>query len=72
MVKQIERDEVRALLASGAQLVDVLPEREYADEHLEGAISIPAPALGPDTVGAGRRDRRGVGDCGGRACDAAP
>ncbi len=57
MVKQIERDEVRALLASGAQLVDVLPEREYADEHLEGAISIPATALGPDTVGALRRDR---------------
>ena len=57
MVKQIERDEVRALLAEGAQLVDVLPEREFADEHLEGAISIPATTLGPDTVGALRRDR---------------
>ena len=57
MVKQIERDEVQALLAEGAQLVDVLPEREYADEHLEGAVSVPATVLGPDTVGALRRDR---------------
>ncbi len=57
MVKQIERDELRALLADGAQLVDVLPEREYADEHLEGAVNVPATAIGPDTVGALRRDR---------------
>jgi len=57
MVKQIERDEVRALFAAGAQLVDVLPEREYADEHLEGAVNVPATAIGPDTVGALRRDR---------------
>ena len=57
MVKQIERDEVRALLAEGAQLVDVLPEREYADEHLQGAVNVPATAIGPDTVGALRRDR---------------
>ena len=26
--------------AAGAQLVDVLPEQEYADEHLPGAINI--------------------------------
>ena len=57
MVKQIERDEVRTLLAGGAQLVDVLPEREYADEHIEGAINVPATALGPDSVGELRRDR---------------
>ena len=57
MVTQIERDEVQTLLAGGAQLVDVLPEREYADEHLKGAVSIPATALGPDSVGELRRDR---------------
>ena len=57
MVTQIERDKVQALLAEGAQLVDVLPEREYADEHLEGAVNVPATALGPDTVGELRRDR---------------
>ncbi len=57
MVTQIERDKVQALLADGAQLVDVLPEREYADEHLEGAVNVPATALGPDTVGELRRDR---------------
>lgn len=34
----IERDEVRRLMADeAAQLVDVLPNREYEDEHLPGA-----------------------------------
>ena len=63
MVTQIERDEVRALLAAGAQLVDVLPEREYADEHLEGAVNVPATALGADGVGALRRDRTVIVYC---------
>ncbi len=35
----------------------MLPEREYADEHLEGAVNVPATAIGADTVGALRRDR---------------
>ena len=38
MVKQIERDEVQRLLAEGAQLLDVLSEREYAEEHLADAV----------------------------------
>jgi rhodanese-related sulfurtransferase len=38
----IFRDEVRALLGEGAQLVDVLPREEYEDEHLPGAINLPA------------------------------
>jgi rhodanese-related sulfurtransferase len=41
----IFRDEVRALLGEGAQLVDVLPREEYEDEHLPGAISIPLKEL---------------------------
>ena len=41
MPTAITRDEVRALLARGAQLVDVLPAEEYAEQHVPGAISIP-------------------------------
>jgi len=41
MPKPVTRSEVIELLAQGAQLVDVLPAAEYADEHLPGAISIP-------------------------------
>lgn len=29
------------LLASGAQLVEVLPRAEYLEEHLPGAVNIP-------------------------------
>ena len=37
----IARTEVQRLLANGAQLVEVLPAQEYANEHLPGAISVP-------------------------------
>jgi len=41
MPTQIVRADVERLLAEGAQLVDVLPEEEYEDEHIAGATSIP-------------------------------
>jgi rhodanese-related sulfurtransferase len=40
------RDEVRRLIESGAQLVDVLARSEYDDLHLAGAISMPLQELG--------------------------
>jgi rhodanese-related sulfurtransferase len=39
------------MLGAGAQLVDVLPAKAYAAEHIPGAISIPLQALGRDTAG---------------------
>jgi rhodanese-related sulfurtransferase len=52
----IERDEVRRLVAEeGAQLVEVLPNREYEDEHLQGAMNLPLKQLNRET--AGRLDR---------------
>lgn len=47
--------DVKRLLAEGAQLVDVLPAGEYAEEHLPGAINIPLKQL--DARTAGRLDR---------------
>ncbi|MGI8616070.1 MAG: rhodanese-like domain-containing protein [Actinomycetota bacterium] len=41
MPKDIEREEVQRLVAAGAQLVDVLPPSEYAEDHLPGALSLP-------------------------------
>src|SRR5205085_2154976 len=41
MPKSIGRDEVQRLVASGAQLAEVLPKDEYEDEHLPGAIHLP-------------------------------
>ncbi len=41
MPQQIHRDEVRRLLREGAQLVEVLPDHEYREDHLPGAINLP-------------------------------
>lgn len=41
----IERFRLREMLQAGAQLVEVLPRREYDEEHLPGAISIPLREL---------------------------
>ena len=41
MPTQIDREGVRRLLDAGAQLVEVLPSSEYAEDHLPGAVNIP-------------------------------
>jgi rhodanese-related sulfurtransferase len=41
MPKTIDRDEVQRLVARGAQLVEVLKEDEFEQDHLPGAISLP-------------------------------
>jgi rhodanese-related sulfurtransferase len=41
----IDRERLRALMKSGVQLVEVLPAKEYEEEHLPGAISIPLTKL---------------------------
>ena len=50
MPTPIDRNEVQRLLAEGAQLVDVLAEAEYADEHIAGAINIPLKTLDAETA----------------------
>ncbi|MEE9299277.1 MAG: rhodanese-like domain-containing protein [Acidimicrobiia bacterium] len=50
-------DVVRLVKEEDAQVVDVLPPREYEEEHLAGAISIPAKRLDSDSVAQLRRDR---------------
>ena len=41
MAREIDREQVRRLMAQGAQVVDVLPAREYGEDHLPGAINLP-------------------------------
>ena len=50
MVTQIDRNAVESMLGHGAQLVEVLPAKEYEAEHLPSAISIPLKMLGRETV----------------------
>jgi len=43
--QDIDREELRRLLDLGAQLVEVLPANEYAEDHLPGAINLPLRRL---------------------------
>ena len=63
MPTAITRDDVRALLARGAQLVDVLPTEEYADEHVQGAINLPLKTLTAASTAQLRRDRAVIVYC---------
>jgi rhodanese-related sulfurtransferase len=42
---EIHREDVQRLMAESAQLVEVLPEKEYMEEHLPGAINLPLRKL---------------------------
>ncbi len=55
MVREADLRTVRRLVDEGAALVEVLPEAEYAEEHLPGAISLPLKRL--DAVSVSRLDR---------------
>ncbi len=51
MPTSILREEVQRLLSKEhGQLVEVLPAREYADEHIAGAIHIPLKELDAATA----------------------
>ena len=50
MATRIDLGQLRELLDSGAQLVEVLPAAEYRDEHLPGAINLPLKQLDATTA----------------------
>jgi rhodanese-related sulfurtransferase len=56
-------DEVQRLIGQGAQVVEVLPQKEYEEEHLPGAINIPLKRLTRDSAGALDHDRPVVVYC---------
>lgn len=45
MPTQITREDVQRMTAEGAVLIDTLPESEYAEEHIVGAVNIPQKTL---------------------------
>jgi rhodanese-related sulfurtransferase len=50
MPERIVLGELKRLLGERAQLIDVLGPREYANEHLPGAINIPLRRLASETT----------------------
>jgi rhodanese-related sulfurtransferase len=50
MPERIEQPELQRLIEEGVQLVEVLPEAEYEELHLPGAINIPLKQLDAETT----------------------
>jgi len=46
MAKIIGRDGVQSLIRANVQLIDVLPQKEFSESHLPGAINIPLTQVG--------------------------
>jgi rhodanese-related sulfurtransferase len=43
--QEVTRKELQQLVARGAQVVEVLPAKEYEEDHLPGAINLPLRQL---------------------------
>lgn len=53
MPRDIEPERLRQLVEKGQlQLIEVLPETEYAEEHIAGAINIPLKSMNRSSVAA--------------------
>jgi rhodanese-related sulfurtransferase len=63
MPTDIGREELQRMVAAGAQLVEVLPAEEYAEDHLPGAISIPLPHVDPESTKELDKDRAVIVYC---------
>ncbi|WP_103382803.1 rhodanese-like domain-containing protein [Pseudonocardia dioxanivorans] len=50
MVTRVDLPALRQLLAEDAQLVEVLPAGEYAEQHLPAALNIPLKTLTAETT----------------------
>jgi rhodanese-related sulfurtransferase len=46
----IDRETVEQMVKDGAQLVEVLPKEEYAEDHLPGAVSHPLKQLDDEAI----------------------
>jgi len=62
-VKRIDVERARKLIDGGAQLIDVLPESVYAEEHLPGAKNSPLQTMDRDAVSELDRDHALVVYC---------
>jgi rhodanese-related sulfurtransferase/CBS domain-containing protein len=72
MSEKIDYEVLRKLLDEGAQLVEVLPREEYAEEHLPGAINIPLKELDRDSATQLDRERPVIVYCWDQLCDMSP
>lgn len=72
MARTVDVAGVRDLLERGAQLVEVLPAKEYEELHLPGAVSLPLKELGAHAADRLKRGRPVVVYCWDALCDMSP
>jgi len=60
---RIDLPELHRLIAEDAQLVEVLPEQEFAEAHLPGAVNLPLKRLSAQTAASLDRTRAVVVYC---------
>jgi rhodanese-related sulfurtransferase len=63
MPTDIALEELQPLLREGALLLEVLPKREFDEEHLPGARNIPLKQLTAETVASLDRSRPTIVYC---------
>jgi len=72
MFERIDYAELRSLVDGGAQLVEVLPTEEYAEEHLPGAINIPLKRLDAESTAVLDKHEPVIVYCWDYLCDMSP
>jgi rhodanese-related sulfurtransferase len=68
----IDRVQLERLVEEGAQLVEVLPRDEYAEEHLPGAIHVPLKSLSAKTASGLDKTKPVIVYCWDALCDMSP
>jgi len=71
-MKRVDLGGVRELVATGAQLVEVLPAEEYSELHLRNAISLPLKELDAERARQLDREQPVVVYCWDALCDMSP
>ncbi len=72
MPTPIDRVQLQKLVEEGAQLVEVLPRDEYAEEHLPGAIHLPLKSLTTKTASRLDKTKPVIVYCWDALCDMSP
>jgi rhodanese-related sulfurtransferase len=63
MPETIDREQLQELMHSGAQLVEVLPAKQYRQAHLPNSINIPLQNLDEASVARLKKDRAVIVYC---------
>lgn len=57
MIRRIDLEQVQEMQQRGAQIIEVLASKEYAEEHIPGAINIPLLHMNASSVAVLDKDR---------------